>query len=180
MSLEIMGDELLSTHEVLQDILSVEDLTKADTPEKRVDLLAQAYATVVTTLHQQAQIKAALVQTLDAWAQQPDKLSGTVKLQGDTVRVTVTRSENTSYTKRDGDEVPFLQTVFEMVPELRAALTLSIKEKPAAMTKAISKLENALSDSDPEVSADLQEILKEIRDRRVFKQATPQVKVSPV
>lgn len=120
--------------------IKAEAPTEFATKAEYYDWLFKEFADTLTILSKAQEVKYAIRDILDAEVGNEDKKSGTLKLVGAKYKANIVRSVRGSYVKHEGDVAPFLQTIYEQIPELRKAIKISFEEKTATMTKELSAL----------------------------------------
>jgi hypothetical protein len=136
------------------------------------DWVIQEYGSIVTKLTELTALKYKLRDLMDSYAQPPDKVTGTVTLDGDKLRAKIVRGLRGKYPAVDADEQPFLQTIFEEMEGLRPAISIKFEEKTAAMTKLLDALSQDIT-----LSTEEKELLGTVTRRRELVKAAASVKV---
>lgn len=139
------------------------------------DWLGEKYGEVVTKLSQLTERKFAIRDKLDELAGTEEKKMGVVHLHGNKLKISLTRKLNSSYPKKDIDgKTPFLQTVYEEVPQLRDGISVKFVEKISKMNKLLEEIKNLPESIENDQLRDLAEAVEE---RRVINKGSTEVKV---
>lgn len=154
------------------DLETLEAPLQFNTDEDRNEWLIVKYAEVATTLAELTALKYRIRDVMDAVAGEPDKLSGTVKLDGVDFQARLTRVIRSKYEKQDDDVQPFLQTVFEEMEHFRKCISVKFEEKTATMTKAL----NAIEELPDEGNEELKKMAHEVSSRRSLVKGATSVK----
>lgn len=154
------------------DLGTLEAPLQFDTDEDRNEWLIVKYADVATKLAELTALKYQIRDIMDVVAGSPDKLSGTVKLDGVEFQARLTRVLRSKYEKQDDDIQPFLQTVFEEMECFRDCISVKFEEKTATMTKALKAVEELPDKGNTQIKAMAQTVL----DRRSLVKGATSVK----